>query len=558
MKIFKKITIFMVILLIIAIALFFIALNNISVNYPVEISDSKKIVTIQLDNSLGENIYSIKNNSDFTIYNENYIAAINESVSNFQLDNYNIKKPLIIYNLYGTNKLAFNIMFSTMFKTQVKYTISVEDPNIPDFSNILYNDTKNNLTKSHNYQIIGFVPGYKNTLKLELLNSFNKTIYSKNIEIDLTNISVYSEVILPSEQGTSASALSNGLYAVLGNQDKEQAQYVSKFYFSLYDNNGVIRSEIPTINYRADNLLFDNTIMYYSITPFNVVAVDNLGKVIQNYHMGQYNQHHDYTLDEYGDLLVLSTDGKSETGGDIVVKIDTKTKEVTKILDLKDYFGSYVDTCFQGEEAKLNWIHINSIDYANGDIYLSSRETSSILKIQDIYSTPKLKYILSAKELWKNTDLADLVYKKVGDFQIHGGQHSVKYVPTDKEYEYYLTFYNNNWGNQATQPNFDYKKLGFTNTFNKGDNSYYYMYKVNENEKTFELVDSLAVEYSAIVSSIRTMDNGNKVINSGCAGIFAEYDQSNNLIKKFSIKLNNLFVYRVFKYDFNNFWFINN
>ncbi len=63
------------------------------------------------------------------------------------------------------------------------------------------------------------------------------------------------------------------------------------------------------------------------------------------------------------------------------------------------------------------------------------------------------------------------------------------------------------------------------------------MYKVNENNRTFELVDSFDVEYS------------------GTAGIFAEYDEDHNLIKKYQAKMNKYMVYKVLKYNFNNFWF---
>lgn len=542
------------IILIISIAI--LAFSIIYRRCPTEAYDSNKYLKIALNENLGENIYSIQNNYNLNVYSNTYRTAIDEAYSLIENNKFSFDNPLIVYNLYGTNSLSCNINFSTLRKSYLKYTISVDNDTIPDYSNILKNDGKNDLTRKHNYQIIGFVPGYKNQLKLELINSSNKTISSKIIDIDLTNISTNSEAVLSFENGTSTISMANGLFTVLGNDSDAQD------YVALYDNNGVIRSELPINEHRANQILFKDNLMYYSISYQNIVAVNNLGKVIENYDIGiDYKLHHDYVFDEDGNILVLVDNQKKSTVEDCIIKVDLKTKKVTEVLDLENIFKSYMDTCKKpATEDSLDWIHINSIEHVDGDIIISARETSSIIKIKDINTNPTLEYILASEELWEDTDFSDFVYKKVGNFKIHAGQHSVRYKASDVEHEYFLIFYDNNWGKQNTQPDFNYNSIGITNTgtMRKGDKSNYYVYKVNEKEKTFELVDSFSVEFSGIVSSAQTIGNNNIVINSGVPGIFAEYDENHNLIRKFKIKPNNIFVYRVYKFDFNNFWFKSN
>ena len=517
----------------------------------------QKHVEIKLDESLGEDIYSVSKSNDINIYNSNYIKVINEKYERLYVYTYTFENPLIIYNLYGTNKLGFNILFTTEEDSYLDYTISVEDEKISDFSRTLKNDSTNNLTTEHEYQLIGFVKGYINTLKLELKDSNGEFLETKEIQIDLREIETDSQTFATVEAGESDESLENSLYTILGNDSDDQD------YVAMYDNDGILRSEIPIIGYRAHQILFKDGSMYFSISQSKIVKMSRLGEVEEIYNMGHYHLHHDYTFSEDGNIIVLANNLEKDTEEDCIVKIDLETKEVTELIDFEEMFASYVETCYwdktsirdEGEDG-LDWLHLNSIEYVDGDVFLSSREASSILKVTDIETDPKLEYIISDEDIWEDTDFEDYVYEKVGDFKIHAGQHSVRYTPTDDEDIYYLTFFNNNYGKATSKPDYDYTEIGITNqNAFSGDNSYYYVYKVNEKKKTFKLVDSIELTYSGIVSSIQDLDNGNILTDSGTAGVYAEYDSDHKLIKKFSLTLNKYMVYRVLKYDYTDIWF---
>ena len=504
----------------------------------------RKNVSVLKDSYLGEDIYSVNKNKNISIYNLKYQKVVNEKIEKL-LDN-SSQEYIVIYNPYGTNKLSVNVYFKDDDFDDLQYEVSSSKDGINDFSKELVDG------KSA-FQLIGLIPSSKNEVSITS-DALEEEI---KFSIDLSDVASIGEAKLKVEDGDSDVELADGLYAMLGNDSDEED------YLAFYDNDGIMRSEIPLIGYRAHSILFDDDKMYFSISQTRIVEMDNLGQVTNIYRTGDYQLHHDYVFDDDKNFLVLANNTLKDTEEDCIIKIDRETKEVTELVDFEDVFKSYVSTCEldtksqrdEGEDG-LDWLHLNSIEYVDGDVILSSRETSSIIKVSNILNDPKVEYIISNDKFWKGTDFEDLVFTQKGDFKIHSGQHSVRYTAGENENEYYLTFFNNNYGVSNSQPSFSYKDLGITNDNPfQGDVSYYYVYKVDEENRTFELVDDFEVEYSGIVSSVQELDNDNVLVDSGTKGIFAEYDDEHNLIRKFTAKMNKYMVYRVLKYDFSGFWF---
>lgn len=512
-------------------------------------------IKISKDKSLGKNIYAVSGPSEVSAYDMIYQEVIQDKLDVLMEDEYTFEKPLIVYNAYGTNILGVNLYFTVSEDATVSYNIHVDDKDINDFSRDLAN---NGDERNHSYQLIGFVPGEVNEVSLTLKDEDGEEVATKEFTVDLTDIEYNAQKKLKVKEGESKEELTDGLYTMLGNDSDGQD------YLAIYDNDGVLRMESEIVGYRAHRVLFKDNKMYYSISQTKIAEVNPLGQVSEIYHTGHYDLHHDYQFDEDGNLVVLANNTKKDTEEDCIIKIDLDTKAVTELIDFEDMFSSYVDTCTldttsardEGEDG-LDWLHLNSLVWLDGgDVILSSRETSSILRVNNIEEDPELVYLLADERIWEDTEFSKYVYEKEGDFKIHAGQHSLNYEETDEDGVYYLTFFDNNYGKANSQPKFDYSKLGIENDNSfKGTESYYYVYKVDENKETFELVDSFAVPYSGIVSSVQPMDNGNVVVDSGVAGIFGEYDEEHKLIKQFTAKLNKYMVYRVFKYTFNNFWF---
>ena len=320
---------------------------------------------------------------------------------------------------------------------------------------------------------------------------------------------------------------------------------------------------MPITNYRANNIIFRNDRMYMSISESKIAEINNLGQVTEIYSTGKYNLHHDFTFDDSGDFLILATERESITDEDIIIRLDLDTKEIFKLVDFKDLLSDYykktsysASSFHDGNEDGYDWIHINSLSYNEGNIFVSSREASAIIKIENIERTPNIVSIIGNKEIWKDTEYFDLVYTKNGEFTINAGQNDIRYKKTDNKDIYYISMFNNNFGNTPTRKDFNYEDIGIKNTtLEEGNNSYYYVYKVDAANRTYELVKNLELDYSPLSGSAKELGNGNTLISAGDKGIIYEFDPEDNLIMKYIIKSNKNKIYRVDKITFNNFYF---
>lgn len=492
--------------------------------------------------------------SEVDTFSENYQVIVDNKIRDLMIEPYSFEEPFLMIDPYNTNTTAINIYFED--EGVVEYTVHVEDDSIPDYTNTLYQTKVEN---NYGSSIIGLVAGYENEVHMTLTLE-DGTVKENDFVFNMKNIKNSGNVstTLEVEEGNSVSSLEDGLYAVLGH-DKN---YNADIY--LYDNNGILRSELNLEDYRADRIIFtDDDSIIYSSNEDELIKVNSLGKIEQTYYLGDYEMHHDYRYNEdHERLLILASKKESETIEDCIISLNLRDGSVKEIIDMKDLLPEMYKKAFHPEEndyggSELDWVHLNSIDFIDEDsIVVSSRELSSVIAIDNIYDEPTIRYILSVPEMYEGTSYSDLVYQKNGDFTASAGQHSVVYETDDSlpEGSYYLYMYNNNYGGSATLPDFDFTiYFPGVGNYQEGEASYYYQYLVNETDKTFTLVKKIPVDYSSIVSSTQELGN-NIITSSGLSHLYAEYDQDGDLIRKFKYT-SKKFAYRVFKYDFNDFWF---
>lgn len=476
-----------------------------------------------------EGVYEVETDEDIDIFNLVYQDVVESKIDDLKSDDYSIENPLIIYNPYGTGSLSYYVYLGDNYD-DLSYTISTDG----------YADYSHDLGDNDEYQLVGFIPGETNTLSITDGNTTFET------EVTTPEIEDGVDIKVEKTDGDSDADLTDGLYAVLGH-DKN---YEANVY--LYDNEGIIRNELVLDGYRADRIIFDDGYMYYPYESRGIMKVNSLGKIVQMYDLGKYRMHHDMILD--GNKLAILVDEVGEdTKEDVIITLDLDNGEIEKVVDMKDLLPELYEKAVLPEDNEtLDWIHLNCLTLKGDDLILSSRELSTIIYVSDYATNPTIKYLITDESMLEGTSYENLLYEKIGDFVSAAGQHSVTYIPGDSDSEYYLIMFNNNYGSIPTRPDFEWTNYPGVGEYEKGDTSYFYMYKINEDDETYELEDSLEIPYSSIVSSVQFVDD-NLVASSGKDNSFGEYDEDGNLIRQFRYGAKK-YAYRVFKYSFDN-WF---
>ena len=506
------------------------------------------------DSSVSENegIVTLNSEADVdTIYTLDYQEGISAQIEEQKsAQEYTIEDPLLIADPYGTNTTGLYIYFTTDTPTELSYTVSADG--YEDFTETV----SGGYLTEHEHLLVGMIPGETNTITLVASDESGSEAGTDTFEYTAPELLGDEEnVQLDVTDGESTTPLSDGYYTMLGNRTEEDNEQVD--FILIYDNNGTLRSEIPIRSYRSCRLLFEGSTMYYSTSADEIAALDSTGRITRLYDTGDYKLHHDYIFGSRNDFLALATDTRSDTTEDRIISIDRDSGDVTELIDLADLFPEYFDS-LEIDEDDFDWMHINSLCLTDEDtLIISSRETSSIIKISGIYDSPSVDYLISSDQFWDGTGYEDLLLEQVGDFTLQAGQHCVTYESSDElaDGQYYLMMYNNNNATISTR-DYDYESdANYDGTYSgtKGEKSYYYQYLVDENAGTFTLTDSLPVTYSGYVSSVQQLGD-HLLVDSGSAFEASEFDGDHNLIQTLSGS-GATWWYRVFKYDYSGYWF---
>ena len=503
-------------------------------------------------------------------YNVEKQAAIKEQLdADYAAGSYDETTPFVKADPFGTDTLSCYVRFATADPVTVSYEVAGrkktgDAPKVAAFSRTPRGgDTP---ATEHEFKIIGLIPNHKNTVTLTC-TAQDGSSRTSTFTVKTSALKGEEEERLAVTAGESNTPLADGLFTILGNDS-------SKLDFMyLYDNAGQIRGEVPIIGYRSHRLLFPGGgSIIMSVSTTKMAQINAIGQVVNVWSTGDYELHHDYAFDDDGNLLVLASHAGSEADldvdraadkdkgervnvEDLIIKIDVTTGDVSLVADLGDIFPDLKANAKVAQDGDLDWIHINTIQWlGGGTVLLSSRETSTVIKLTDIYGMPTVDWLMGSPDFWAGSGFEDKLLQAQGDFSLNAGQHSVTYLPsfdTATTGRYQVLLYDNNFGAAESYPKFDWGKLGaaVVTDYSKGTHSFGRIFTVDETARTYELEEQIAVPFSGYVSSAQRVSNsGSMLVASGQAKTFAEYDRYGLPIATNEMEAEK-YIYRAYKYE---------
>ena len=465
------------------------------------------------------------------VYSVKYQKAAKSIIDKYKKNGkYTVEAPLLIVNPYGTNTTGLYIYFKHKFRVNTKYTVSVKEidgkENIKDadFSGSLYTNTTGMPLAEQEGLIIGMIPGEKNYVSVYIYDENNKMIAKAGYKLDVPESETVTMKTLNVTHDREVSQLSDGLYSVFGLDDTGRKDK----HILFYDNNGVIRAELPLVkggDAAETNIGLIDDKLFYAVDSKRFALIDRFGKVEKLIGL------EDGAV-SLGDMDLNTAIRKAVTlskrkGNDGIHSVDILEGKSKEIINFNKLFAAY----YKKGGSKLKFTSVQFIN--DNDLIVSEKNTSSVIRINNVFRNPSIKAVISGTEELKSA-YEKVFYSKDGDFVSQKRQNTAYVDRSEKlgKRQYHLMVFNNNTG---------------------GRNSFYYKYMVNEEKMTYSLENAMELPYSSDGGNI-SLNQGYLIAASTGEGGFEEYNPDGYRLASFTFKDGKM-AYRVFKHSMKGSWF---
>ncbi len=354
----------------------------------------------------------------FTYYDEEVQQRLAQSLMTMMArGGYTMDAPLAVLNPFGTGSNGLYLYFTTDYNCQIRYTVTTDDESIPAYTATA--NSAEEFGKVQEFLLIGLVPGQENQVTLEAVNRQGEVKQSFTFTIQMPETTSGHPNRLEATEGESTAEMSDGLFYAMGLSD----YYGYTFFF---DNDGILRYEMLLDGYHSDRILSLDDQILACVGSNKIARISRIGQVLQVYDLGRFELHHDFNWGPDGELVALATNTEGETVEDQLIAIDMESGEVTLLVDfsalMNDYFVTTekvsANSSFFWQAGLWDWLHLNSVQYLEEEdaVVVSSRETSTILKVKNVHEEPAIDWMIGDEAFWQGTGFAQYSLTREGDF----------------------------------------------------------------------------------------------------------------------------------------------
>ncbi len=444
---------------------------------------------------------------------------------------YTIENPLFIQNPFGTNSNGLYIYVGTPSqKVRINYLISVPIESIPDFRNSLY--VNSTIGTDVEGQIIGLIEGQRNKIVISITDLHGNMISQRAYYLDIST-SHDLETKLNTVYGTELT-FTRGLFSFFHRDGVN-----SRFLF--YDNHGILRANIPTRTQSEDaKVLQVKNEIFYSIGKNEYILVNNLGKVTNRYTWDGDGKLFDCDYDEENNKVIFLANTKESSMISRGIELDIVKGKWSDIIDFETLLSDAKSDTIKEEGNQKDWLDLSSIQIIEGkDILVCSRVLSTVFRINNIYTGPVIRWLISEDSKWDSKNYESLQLTESGEKTTKNSIDSMYYGTNRNlsEGQIYLSFIN-------------YETLDVTND---SKHSVFYKYLIEESQNRYRLIQKLIFPYHK--GECSSMLYGNHIILSfSTEKQFFEYDDKGNIIATYQLSNKKAF-YKVYKYTMDRYWF---
>ncbi|ABX43639.1 aryl-sulfate sulfotransferase [Lachnoclostridium phytofermentans] len=484
---------------------------------------AKDFETLIFDSSnvRGDDIYSLA-------YQE---GALNQLLTIKKSKAFTIENPLFIQNPFGTNSNGLYVYVGTPSqKVRISYKISVSTESIPDFGDSLYfNRTEGTEVEG---QIIGLIEGQRNKVILIATDLNGKLISQMAYFFDIASTHEM-ETKLNTQYGEQPT-FTRGLFSFFHKDGVNSS-------FLFYDNHGVLRANIPT-KYQSEDakvLQIKNEI-FYAIKENEYILLDNLGNVIKRYTWEGHGKLFDCDYDDKNNKVIFLANTENDSMINRGVELNIAKGGWKEIINFAYLLPHRKSETNKEEGIEKDWLDLSSIQLINGkDILVCSKELSTVFRINNLYTGPVIRWLMSGDKNWNNKEYQSMLLTELGETTTKTSIDSMDYETNRRlsEGQFYLSCIN----------------YDTTDVANDTKYSVFYKYLIEDSQNRYRLIQKIDFPYhSGHCSSILY---GNHIILSFDAEKqFIEYDEKGNAIATYQTGNKKAF-YKVYKYTMDRYWF---